>query len=333
MDKRKIYYTRAEMKKRIKRPLNVVQRSYLAGQQRQNSNNTSRRFSSRLSIERRSGNKNITTQAVKALDKKDLPRHLALESVKMSQISPSEFTRQELGDYSFERRDNKMSTRLRKLYFFAGSAIFVIACLVSAQTLMLNRRARQEVLGSRQIAAGLDEYGVQVGTGDRPAESDISDDIIYAYKVAPNLPRLIKIAKLGVNARIKQTGLNSIGNIDAPANIHDASWYNGSVLPGTEGGVSLLLGHISGWTAPGVFNKLERLQVGDRVEIEKGDGSTLDYEITQTKKLPIQQINMTELLRGDNKENSLRLMTCAGSFNRETDQFDERFVVFAKIIR
>jgi sortase (surface protein transpeptidase) len=179
-----------------------------------------------------------------------------------------------------------------------------------------------------------DENGVLEGTGDEPSEAPVPTQSILSYTVSPDMPRYIRIPSIGVFSRVKQLGITREGAVDAPANINDAGWFNGSAKPGSAIGSSLIVAHVSGWTAPGAFKKINQLKPGMRFEIEKGDGEKLVYEVVRGESIPVDQVNMESILNPvEGEQHDLKLMTCSGRFNRQTDHYEERYVIFAKILR
>lgn len=218
-------------------------------------------------------------------------------------------------------------------FYGFGLAAFLFATGVSVHTLLTNKHAIDQVqtLGVSQTQ---DDQGVSQGTGGEPAEGAVSDQALANYQVSPELPRYLRIPSLGVFARIKHTGLTAEGAVDAPANINDVSWFNESAKPGNAIGSSLLLGHVSGWTAPGVFKKIDQLQPGTRFEIEKGSGEKLTYEVVRGERVPANQINMAKILASETPgEHDLKLMTCSGRYNRDSGHYEDRYIVYARILR
>lgn len=211
--------------------------------------------------------------------------------------------------------------------------VFIFASAVSVQTLLTNRQT-QDVLAEKTGQQGQDGQGVAEGTGRDPAEDPVSDDAIINYQVAPELPRYLKIPDIGVFARIKHTGRDAEGAVDAPKNIHDVSWYTESAKPGNAIGASLLLGHVQGWTAPGVFKNIDKLQPGARFTVEKGSGETITYEVTRGQEYTLAELNMAKILSAEEAgEHDMKLMTCAGAFDASTESYQSRYVVYAKVIR
>lgn len=261
------------------------------------------------------------------------PSSIALQAVRHASPSHDDVLAEQFtGQVSMTRK--RSLSRAQKIFYGIGITIFLFATLASIQTILVNNNAKEQlqVLGTQTQKP--DEYGVTEGTGSEPAEAEVPKSALSAYKVNPELPRYLRIPDIGVFARIKHTGVDKSGAIDAPANINDVSWYNESARPGNEIGSSLLLGHVSGWTAPGVFKKINQLKSGMRFEVEKGSGEKLQYEVTRAESLPVEGLDMSKILATEVAgEHDLKLMTCSGRYNKEKDHYEERYVVYAKILR
>ena len=224
-----------------------------------------------------------------------------------------------------------------KLLYIAAAFVFLFALTVSVQTFLANRETKQqieEVLGAGAPDSTIDEQGVVQGTGDKPSEQKISAAALSNYRISnPEEPRYLRIPSLDIYSRIKPLGVKD-GTIDAPWNINDVGWYDGSTRPGNSRGSSLLLGHISGWSDPGVFKHLASLKPGEQFEVEKGSGEKIRYEVVNSRSIPIEQIEMSEILSTEvSGVHDLKLMTCSGKYNKDTEKYAERMVVYAKILR
>lgn len=152
------------------------------------------------------------------------------------------------------------------------------------------------------------------------------------YNVAPNLPRALYIEKLGVAARLLQMNTNPDGTIQAPRNIFDAGWYTGSVKPGETGAV-FVDGHSSGRSHEGLFGNLDSLVVGDVMQIEKGDGTRLVYQVVFKETVKLEDVDMRKALKpygGATK--GLNLMTCAGTWTADDTTMTERTIVYTQQI-
>jgi len=149
------------------------------------------------------------------------------------------------------------------------------------------------------------------------------------YVVAPTLPRYLIIPKLGVNARILSVGLNAQGAVGTPDNIYDTAWYDQSAQPGQQG-ATLIDGHISSWTANGVFYGLKTLLPGDSIDVQSGNGAVFTYQVVKTQIYDANDVDMAAAMVSINPSKSgLNLISCTGDVIQGTNDFNERVVVFA----
>ena len=153
---------------------------------------------------------------------------------------------------------------------------------------------------------------------------------ITSYAVAPNLPKYLKIPAIGVDARVLQVGILASGALGTPDNVYDTAWYKGSAQPG-QPGATLIDGHVSSWTAHGVFYNLHNLKAGDTIQIVKGDNTVINYQVVKTQVYSSNNVNMqaaiTPITPG---VSGLNLITCTGQVIKGTSQFNERVIVFAQ---
>jgi sortase (surface protein transpeptidase) len=162
-----------------------------------------------------------------------------------------------------------------------------------------------------------------------PATIQPTADEFANYQVAAAMPRYLYIPKLSVKARVKPLSTTPNNHIAAPSNIYDTGWYTGSAWPG-QSGATLIDGHISSWTTPGVFYNLKSLRPGDDITIEKGDGTLLNYKIVKSVTYNVDSLTSDVLLQPiDVNRPGLNLITCAGAVGKGTNEFDERLVVYA----
>jgi sortase (surface protein transpeptidase) len=257
--------------------------------------------------------------------------NVALESVATAQIYDNEIY-PDNGNTVYGSGKLK-KTLLQKFTYGFALLILVFSAFVSVQSFVTNNQAKDQIatLGD---TVNRDEQGISEGTGNEPSEEPIPESVVRNYQVSnPEDPRFLRIPSLGVFSRVKNLGVTAEGAVDAPRNIYDTGWYNGSARPGSSFGSSLILGHVSGWTGPGVFKKINELPVGGEFEIEKGTGEIIKYSVTRSEKLPLDQIDMGKILSTEvTGKHDLKLMTCSGKYNPATETFEDRFIVYAKKI-
>ena len=205
--------------------------------------------------------------------------------------------------------------------FCMALVIFAIGIVVSLQTVQTNRKAAAQVTSLSKHASG----STSVPSTTKPKSQAVSN-----YTVAPDLPRYLKIPKLGVNARILQVGVTDSGALATPSNVYDTAWYTGSAKPGQPGAM-LIDGHVSSWTTHGVFYGLKTLHAGDRIQIQRGDGKVFTYSVVKTQTYSDTNVDMEAAMRPITAgKPGLNLITCAGKVKPGTSEFNQRIIVFAQ---
>ncbi|MCA9344143.1 class F sortase [Candidatus Saccharibacteria bacterium] len=229
-------------------------------------------------------------------------------------------------------QQNKKTLSFRRLksispnYFMYGMAVvvFMVGITVAIRSFMLDNKIAQTVSAQASNSEATSDVD----------EKKPSDDDVRTYSVAPDLPRIVAIPKLGINGRVRQMSVDKNGSLEAPRSIHDAGWYNQSAKPGTPGGAVLLDGHVSGPTQKGVFYKIETLNKGDIVTIERGDGKKIDYKVVKVEIKKATNLDMTEMILPITKgTHGLNLISCTGKFNASNKTFEDRALVFTEVSR
>jgi len=169
-------------------------------------------------------------------------------------------------------------------------------------------------------------------TDDGPSSAKPRQQTIDSYQVSPDLPRYIAIPSIKVTkTRVIQLGLGKNDQIAAPNNIYDTGWYKGSAKPG-QNGAMFIYGHVSNWSANGIFYNLKKLHPGDKIIITRGDNKVFIYQVDSTRVYPYNKVPMqTVLAPTDSSKPGLNLMTCTGQIIKGTSEFNERLVVFTTL--
>jgi LPXTG-site transpeptidase (sortase) family protein len=187
------------------------------------------------------------------------------------------------------------------------------------------------------VAWGVFDY-VRATTGDdvpsadivttvNPQPSEYKPVVDNRYTVPASQPRVIAIQKIGVNAYIQRVGIDSLGAIATPNNIHVAGWYLDSKTPG-ETGVSIIDGHVGGRYNPGVFEHLAKLTSGDAISVQFGDLSWKEFAVESVATYK-QEETSKPLFAETGKSPTLRLITCGGSYDNKSETYSHRTIVTA----
>jgi len=160
-------------------------------------------------------------------------------------------------------------------------------------------------------------------------EDDVALDSTHTLEAS--IPVRIRIPKISVDARFESPlGLGSNGEIEVPEAFDTVGWYKYGPTPG-ERGPAVVVGHVDSLHGPEVFYRLRTLSRGDRVEIDREDGSVVVFEVTRIMQTE-QDSFPTEEVYGDIDHAGLRLVTCSGSFDRGTFRYSHNLIVFARLV-
>ncbi len=132
----------------------------------------------------------------------------------------------------------------------------------------------------------------------------------------------LSIPSIGLVVPIVEVGTTSTNAIDVPASGAAGHWI-GSANPGHPGTV-FIDGHVDG-----VFAKLGTVAVGQTIGIYQND-TTYRYRVTAKEVTPLATTDMRHVLSAvDSANESLSIMTCAGTYVPSEGTYDHRLTVYA----
>lgn len=153
----------------------------------------------------------------------------------------------------------------------------------------------------------------------------------YKWKGGPYDPKYLKIPTINVAGFIVKVGLTKDKAIDVPPSVNLVGWYSGSASPGSPG-VSVIDGHVDGYTVPGIFNRLKDLHANDRFTVELGNGTINTYRVMDN--VTVKNASALSVLFSQKPKvaSQLNLITCGGIFDTKTETYDQRVIVSAELI-
>ncbi|HEY0817035.1 MAG TPA: class F sortase [Pseudonocardia sp.] len=140
----------------------------------------------------------------------------------------------------------------------------------------------------------------------------------------------MQIPAIGVDSALMPLGLRADGSLQVPPSGFPAGWYTGAPSPG-ELGPAILAGHVDWGGHAGVFYRLRELKPDAEVTVTRQDGTAAVFRVTQVNEYPKDKFP-TAAVYGDLDHAGLRLITCGGSFDRQTRNYDDNIVVFADLV-
>lgn len=178
----------------------------------------------------------------------------------------------------------------------AGSALFALPAAVALSPARVDQRDVVPLAGLSRPAAYTATAAVEETQPPRA------------------VPQRVVIEALGIDAAVEHVGLTRNGALAPPSDPSRVGWYTQSSPPG-ELGPAVFVGHVDSREGPAIFARLGELDAGDVVTVESGDGSTISYVVSSVSRYPKESFP-TETVYGGSPEPSLRLITCAGPYQR-----------------
>lgn len=154
--------------------------------------------------------------------------------------------------------------------------------------------------------------------------------------IIPAQPDRLVIPVIGVDATIEGVGLskNGSGDMGIPTKVMDVAWYNQGITPGMPGS-AVIAGHLNGkviGSTKGTFYDLNKLKVGDLVEIVDKQGKTLKFKVAGSQTYNY-NASAGEVFLSDTTKARLNLITCAGDWVQSKKIYNKRLVVFTELIK
>jgi sortase (surface protein transpeptidase) len=144
-------------------------------------------------------------------------------------------------------------------------------------------------------------------------------------------PRRLDIPSLGVQAPVMARGLDDRGALDPPpyARSGVVGWYAAGARPGAAG-AALFVGHVDTGDRPAVFHRLGAVRIGETVRVVREDGTVAEFTVEDVQVVDRDRFDARQaygVRRSGRAE--LRLITCAGTFDRADGTYSANVIVSA----
>jgi Sortase domain len=158
--------------------------------------------------------------------------------------------------------------------------------------------------------------------------TEVVDFPVGSWRRLPLSPPVrVEIPAIGVSSPLVRLGLNSDGTMQVPGDYQVAGWFTGAPQPG-QLGPAVIAGHVDSRTGPAVFYRLRDLRPGDQIRVVRADRRVVRFRIDSLASYPKQSLPGEEVY-GATTAPVLRLITCAGTFDRAQRSYRENLVVSA----
>ncbi|PVZ14845.1 class F sortase [Actinomycetospora cinnamomea] len=145
------------------------------------------------------------------------------------------------------------------------------------------------------------------------------------------VPVSLHVPAIGVDEdTVQSLGVAPDGTAEVPQDFGRVGWFDparGDPVPGARG-PTVLLGHVDSRAGPAVFYRLRDLRPGDVVEVGVAGGEVARYVVARTEQVAKDRFP-TFAVFGATPDDVLRLVTCAGAFDRGARSYTDNLVVHA----
>ncbi|WP_067029761.1 class F sortase [Streptomyces dysideae] len=156
-----------------------------------------------------------------------------------------------------------------------------------------------------------------------------------AHPVGKHLPRSrptrLLIPKISVDAPFTDLAIGRSGQLQPPPadDTNLVGWYAKGVSPG-ETGTSIIAGHVDTATSAAVFANLGKLEKGDRFQVARADGRQATFVVDSAETFDKDDFP-NDRVYADTPRALVRLITCAGDYDRAVKDYTANLVVFAHL--
>ncbi|MGW2051444.1 class F sortase [Streptomyces sp. NPDC001858] len=164
------------------------------------------------------------------------------------------------------------------------------------------------------------------------ASSGAAADAPMGKHLPRSRPVRLLIPKISVDAPFTDLAIGPSGRLDAPPanDVNLVGWHADGPSPG-EAGTAIIAGHVDTKTSPAVFAGLSELAKGDLVHVRRADGGKATFRVDSVETFEKDDFP-SERVYADTAEAQVRLITCAGAYDRRAKDYTENLVVFAHLV-
>lgn len=143
------------------------------------------------------------------------------------------------------------------------------------------------------------------------------------------LPVFIQIPSINVDAEIERVALAADGSMDVPKHPFSTAWYELGPRPG-EIGSAAIAGHVN-WMdgSSAIFEDLHKVKAGDKIIVQNDMGDDISFLVREIRNYEAAQ-DATDVFTSNDGKARLNIITCSGVWDKKTQQYSKRLVVFAE---
>jgi sortase (surface protein transpeptidase) len=216
---------------------------------------------------------------------------------------------------------------------FRRGVVALSVVVAGAAGCAVDRSAEQRASTAAPPAGRSPVAGAAGPTAAGPTRTtEVIDFPVGSWRPLPrSAPVRLEIPTIGVSSPLVRLGLNPDGTMQVPGDFQVAGWFTGGPQPG-QLGPAVIAGHVDSRTGPAVFYRLRDLRPGDQIRVVRADRRVVRFEVESLARYAKQAIPDDEVY-GATTAPALRLITCAGAFDRDRRSYRDNLVVSATRVR
>ncbi|MFJ5777013.1 class F sortase [Streptomyces sp. NPDC093094] len=144
-------------------------------------------------------------------------------------------------------------------------------------------------------------------------------------------PVRLRIPRISVDAPFTDLAIGPTGQLQPPpaADTNLVGWHAKGASPG-ETGTSIIAGHVDTKTSAAVFVNLGQLRKGNVFYVDRADGRRATFVVDSVETFDKARFP-DERVYADTGRAQVRLITCAGDYDRKAKDYTDNLVVFAHL--
>lgn len=160
-------------------------------------------------------------------------------------------------------------------------------------------------------------------------------DAVPGLRAPGVLPVGLQIEAIDLDASVEQQQIED-GVMLNPSGPFVVAWYKETGRLGEARNNVVLAGHLDYWdVGPAIFYDLWKLEPGNKVRVIGKNGKAFLYKVEWVKEYMIADLDTTAIqeIIGPTQNESLTLITCGGTFDYTTGEYESRVIARAARIR
>lgn len=145
-------------------------------------------------------------------------------------------------------------------------------------------------------------------------------------------PVRLLIPKISVDAPFTDLAIGPTGRLEPPPapDVNLVGWHAKGASPG-ETGTAIIAGHVDTATSAAVFVDLGELEKGDVFHVDRADGRRASFVVDSVETFDKGHFPSRRVYE-DTATAQVRLITCAGDYDRTARDYTDNLVVFAHLL-